>query len=364
MFDALPGLPDVCLSAVGDSSMSDEENLQEKRKLYRWTTEGGYPPYLQAIPDQDAVDKFKIFDPERFATVQADRIAGEIAQFFAPLGGGNVTMASIEQRYIDLRKAAVAAGQPDVYTAPNVGLRPDWYTDAVFSQQHFTGVNPTGLKQASEDWIAAFAEVASEQKNKAAQALLSTSRSSFYVVDNSDYRYVLGLAPDTPIVATGAGQPAFGCSSVTLFSLSNTGKLHPVAICLDYKGSLKADKSVTIFNKRLTPEAQGVDENTDWPWRYAKMAASVSDWARHELAVHLTETHLVEEATIVAAQRNLPDSHIVSQLLHPHWYKTLSLNFLARLTLVPVFIEKVAPLQVSHLNPPVQPFMALTNICS
>jgi hypothetical protein len=259
-------------------------------------------------------------------------------------------MASIEQRYIDLRKAAIGAGQPDVYTAPNVGLRPDWYTDAVFSQQHFTGVNPTGLKRASEDWIAAFAKVASDQKNRAAQALLSTSPSSFYVVDNSDYRYVLGLAPDAPIVATGAGQPAFGCSSITLFSLSNAGKLHPVAICLDYKGSLKADKSVTIFNKRLTPEAHGVDESTDWPWRYAKMATSVSDWARHELAVHLTETHLVEEATIVAAQRNLPDSHIVSQLLHPHWYKTLSLNFLARLTLVPIFIEKVAPLQVSELH--------------
>lgn len=350
MFDESPGLPDTCLSAVGDSSMSDEENLKKKRELYRWTTAGGYPPYLEAIPTQDAVDTFKIFDPARFQAVQAQNLPGEIGQFFAALGDGKVTMASIEQRYRDLHKAAVDAGQGDVYSAPNVGLRPDWYTDAVFAQQHLTGVNPTGLKQASEDWIVAFAKVAADQKNAAAQQLLSASPSSFYVVDNSDFRYILGLAPDTPIVSTGAGQPAFGCSSVTLFTLSKSGKLHPVAICLDYKGSLDAKTSVTVFNKRLTPDATGIDESSDWPWRYAKMAAGVSDWARHELAVHLTETHLVEEAIIVAAQRNLPDSHIISQLLHPHWYKTLSLNFLARLTLVPVFIEKVAPLPLPQIK--------------
>ncbi|KAJ3511049.1 hypothetical protein NMY22_g15780 [Coprinellus aureogranulatus] len=333
MFDEIPWLPDTCLSAVGDPSLSDEENLKKKRELYHWTTQNGYPPYLQAIPSQDAIDTFKIFDPNRFQAVQAQNIPGEIGQFFSAFGTDKVTMASIEQRYRDLHKAAMEAGQPDVYTAPNVGLRSDWYTDAVFAQQQLTGVNPTGLKRASQEWIEAFAQVAVDQKNTAAQQLLA-GPSSFYIVDNSDYRYILGLAADAPIVSTGTALGSF--------------IRWPFAV--DYRGSLKAETSVTIFNKRLTSDATGVDESIDWPWRAAKMFASVSDWARHELVVHLTETHLVEEAIIVAAQRNLPDSHIISQLLHPHWYKTLSLNFLARLTLVPVFIEKVAPLQLPQIK--------------
>ncbi|TEB17475.1 Lipoxygenase [Coprinellus micaceus] len=285
----------------------DQENLRRKRELYRWSTIGGYPPYLLCSLRMTRRTHSKS-DKHRFDAVQEQGIRTGCQDLWQ---------------------------QADVYKEKNVGLRPDWYTDAVFAQQHFTGVNPTALKRASDDWVKAFAK---------AFQLISTYPSSLYVVDNSDY------PPGHPVQTPNGpvyGQPAYGCASITLFSLSDFGRLHPLAICLDYKGSL--EKSVTIFNKCLTAYASSDSEAEDWPWRFAKMCSMTSDWTRHELAVHLTETHLVEEAIIIAAQRNLPDSHIVYQLLKEHWYKTLSLNYLARATLVPKFIEGVAPLELPHI---------------
>ena len=93
------------------------------------------------------------------------------------------------------------------------------------------------------------------------------------------------------------------------------------------------DASVTIFNRRVS-SASTLPEKEDWPWRYAKMCAQVSDWAHHEITVHLVHTHFVEEATIVAAHRTIDPSHVVFKLLEPHWNVTLSLNAAARTTLV------------------------------
>ena len=66
-----------------------------------------------------------------------------------------------------------------------------------------------------------------------------------------------------------------------------------------------------------------------------------SDWFRHEVSVHLANTHLVEEAVIVASNRQLGPGHPVMRLLYPHWQKTLALNAAARNTLVPHVIVKL-----------------------
>jgi len=98
------------------------------------------------------------------------------------------------------------------------------------------------------------------------------------------------------------------------------------------------EKSVVIFNKRSSASDFSSSESTDWAWRYAKLCVQVSDWTCHELTVHLTNTHLVEEVVIVAAHRTLPVTHPVYRLLEPHWLKTLPLNAAARASLVPGFI--------------------------
>jgi Lipoxygenase len=75
--------------------------------------------------------------------------------------------------------------------------------------------------------------------------------------------------------------------------------------------------------------------------RSAKTCVQTSDWLQHEVTVHLTNTHLIEEATIVGVQWSFPDKHPVFQLLYPHWQKTLALNAAARGTLVPHVINEL-----------------------
>lgn len=154
------------------------------------------------------------------------------------------------------------------------------------------------------------------------------------MTDCSYFRTALKLNPDDDIVLKPADKTEptrYGCASVTLFQLHETGNLHPLGIVIDYKGSMK--NSVVIFNERVSHTDSAAGES--WHWRYAKTCAQSSDWTLHELTVHLVNTHFIEEAIIVATHRCIPVGNIIYQLLEPHWYRTLSLNAAARETLVP-----------------------------
>ncbi|KAG8677987.1 hypothetical protein FRC09_020220 [Ceratobasidium sp. 395] len=155
----------------------------------------------------------------------------------------------------------------------------------------------------------------------------------------------MGLLNDQELLS---GDGRYGAAPVALFHLGANGHLHPLAIAIDYKGSLA--ESVVIFNKHLTPSADLVEEAKDWPWRYAKTCVQSADWLRHEVVIHLVNTHLVEEATIVAAHRTLPPHHIVFHLLQKYWETTLPLNRAARQELVPNVIAKLAGVGKTELG--------------
>ena len=221
------------------------------------------------------------------------------------------------------------------------------WSDARYAQQQFTGTNPTTICQASSSWIKQFQEAAAAQGADSSQAkdfLASADSTSLYIQDYSYFREAVQVSAETPL--TSGDGIRFGCAAVILFHLGGNGQLHPIAIVVDYKGSM--DKSVVIFNKRLTPidaeapEAERAkileQEKNDWPWRYAKTCAQSSDWVRHEVTVHLVNTHIVEEVIIVAANRCFGIDHPVFKLLEPHWYRTLPLNAAARDVLVPSII--------------------------
>ncbi|KAL2279913.1 hypothetical protein FJTKL_13063 [Diaporthe vaccinii] len=202
---------------------------------------------------------------------------------------------------IDKRNATLRAEKKNILSEPNIGdpKTHKWYTDEVFAQQHFTGTNPVTIQTASAAWVQSFTEAATSQKLTEYVALLDSASktSSLYVQDCGYYRSVLGVSADAEFKAdnTPKDKPRYASSSVTLFHLTDSGKLHPLAILIDFKGSIK--NSVTIFNTRKSPDGQA-DQANDWPWRYAKSVAQSSDWLQHELTVHLTNCHLVEEATI------------------------------------------------------------------
>jgi len=227
-----------------------------------------------------------------------------------------------------------------VMRGDNIGLKPDWWSDARFAQQQFTGANPTTITQASTEWIRAFKDAATKQGSHVASDIIADAGSNaLFVQDCSYFRKAIGVGEADMLISKNPdADDRYGCASVALFELHQNGKLHPLAIVIDWKGTM--ENSVVIFNKRLQPHdpfyAEPLEvEKNDWSWRYAKTCAQTSDWVRHEVAIHLVHTHLVEEVIIVAANRSFPSEHPVFRLLEPHWLRTLSLNAAARATLVP-----------------------------
>lgn len=358
--------------AIGiESSIPRTDSLETRRRKYRWATVAddkklsplGYPPHLKSIPrndpNEDGLDDaghhFGLYDalglaqttllipkivPDEFIGTWAHAIKkteknvldGVVDLVYGDPEGG-VSIKALEANNRQNRKTGT-----DIMQGKNIGLYPDWFSDAKFGQMQFTACNPTTITRATPKWVQEFTQAAKASENAEALQLLQTSDASdLYVQDASYFREAIKAAPGAEMKYEQKKNSRWACAAVSLFKLQEDGKLHPLAIIIDYKGSI--DKSVTIFNKSLSPGQSTLeDEQQDWPWRYAKTCAQVSDWTRHEMTVHLTHTHLVEEVIIVATQRTLPAHHPVLRLLEPHWYHTLSKNAGARETLVPKII--------------------------
>ncbi|SMQ45257.1 unnamed protein product [Zymoseptoria tritici ST99CH_1A5] len=357
--------------------------IEQKRARFEFTdpTTDGYPPHLNlgaankewsdATPGSNQKTTLKepdLFSAMRLAQLTAllpslvpdtfiDHAKAGVGQFVsrALFGGmgrpdeGN-TLADVENYQTAQRKKDGGFfDRNDIFNLPNIGDIKDWYSDRRFAQQFFTGTNPTTIELASDRWIEHFIHAATDspgdqKMKKKIQDLSSKDRTSLYVQDYSYFRKAAGMQEGEEIFCefeetykSGLGtkkaiHKRYGMGSVCLFHLHPDGQLRPLAIVLDWLGS--AEKSVTIYNKELSLS----DQRTDWPWRYAKTCVQTSDWLRHEVTVHLTLTHLIEEATIVGANRSFEDGHPVLQLLYPHWQKTLSVNAGARATLIPKVI--------------------------
>jgi hypothetical protein len=313
-----------------------------------------YPPHLFDIPWKDKTSQFQIFDflgiaeatlllpkiiPDNFINSASAKILSTINDLIDGKPEEGKTMKAVYENNKLYRKSGT-----DIMRGANIGDYEDWYTDARFAQQYFTGANPTTITKAPDNFFAEFvAEAKKQNRTDIESRLSSVDRASLYVTDCSWFRKALGFVADKELVSRDQLGDKYACAAVTLFELHDDGRLHPLSIVIDYKGSM--DKSVVMFNKRLTPSDSHHGEAVDWPWRYAKTCAQVSDWILHELLVHLGRTHLIEEATIVATHRTIPESHIIYQLLSPHWLKTLSLNAAARETLVPKIIVDLVGLE-------------------
>ncbi|KAJ4480259.1 lipoxygenase [Lentinula aciculospora] len=301
-----------------------------------------YPPFMKIIPIDERKNVLRIFDFTSLAEttvllfVQPDVLWSKLRNLAPDQTMVDNSMQAIEVHNYRLhtearQRAQSDPGARDMYFSRNIGLRGDWYTDAAFGQQQFTGTNPTTITLAPRRWIDEFLSVSHAQGRADVTKLLTERAEDLFVQDYSGFRSDIGLTPAETIVFEGR----YGCSSVALFHLEPEGKLHPLAIVPDYRGGIQG--SVTIFNRRIASNVDG-DEYEDWPWRYAKMCVQVSDWLRHEIAIHLVNTHFVEEVIIVAAYRCFGPNHIIFRLLEPHWSTTLSLNKAARETLVPKII--------------------------
>lgn len=365
-----------------EPSMPHPLTLTEKRELFGFTDPAtdGYPPHLNLASNKayaemnpgkmqsSQLGQGDLFSKMRLAQLTAllpqlvpktfiAQTVTKAMQLDAQLKLGKMgrpdegeTLADVEA-YNKAQRARSGGffSRNDIFNLPNIGDIEDWYTDRRFAQQFFTGPNPTTIEPASDIWIQHFIENATnsdadQRMKKKIQDLSANDRDALYMQDYSYFRKAAGMGPSDVFTCefeeqykSGLGNKTktshrYGVASVCLFHLPEDGMLTPLAIVLDWRGS--ADKSITIYNKELSLSQQ----REDWPWRYAKTCVQSADWIRHEVTVHLTNTHFMEEATIVGAQRAFEDTHPVLRLLYPHWQKTLSINAGARASLVPNII--------------------------
>ncbi|PPJ61238.1 hypothetical protein CBER1_06720 [Cercospora berteroae] len=362
-----------------EPSIPSPLSLEQKRKIFSFTDPAtdGYPPHLnlaanksfaedKAAPMQKStLTQGDLFNKMRLAQLTAllpqlvpktflGRTAAGAGQLVAELALGDMgrpdegqTLADVEEYNKKQRaKSGSFFQRNDIFNLPNIGDISDWWSDRRFAQQFFTGPNPTTIEPASDFWVKHFIDDATnapedQKMKKKIQDLASKDRGSLYMQDYSYFRKACGLKDSDEMKCefqetykSGLGTKTktshrYGVAAVCLFHLPENGVLQPLAIVCDWRGS--ADKSVTIYNKELAQSKQ----KEDWPWRYAKTCVQTSDWMRHEVVVHLVNTHFIEEATIVGAQQAFEDHHPVFQLLYPHWQKTLSINAGARASLVP-----------------------------
>lgn len=378
-------------------------NLKKKQSLYTWQlpqSPADYPPHLAVIPkdvrsplfpgdtllrgifwwsvgwvipknimdiinrilpDSDIPPIDAIFNAMRLidtAVLLGQVFPEEVIDWvnFNPDQGAS--MASVTERNAQLVKE-----KKGIYTVENIGSAhvEDWFTDAMFAQQHLTGPNPCTLELASANWVSQFRREAERQKKTGILQVINEAMGKpspeLYIQDYSYFRRAIKIPGgqtmnSEPEEGARKGDSSnttrFAVAAVCLFHLEpTTGRLHPLSIIIDYKGNM--EDSVVIFNQRLRESDNTVDQATDWPWRYAKTCVQVSDWTRHEVTVHLVHTHFIEEAVIVAANRSFESNHPVYKLLAPHWIKTLSLNAAARTTLIPDVVIKLSGMSKSQL---------------
>ncbi|KAF1926454.1 Lipoxygenase [Didymella exigua CBS 183.55] len=332
-----------------------KRDLSQKQDVYKWSNDA-YPPHLLIIPagqEEGPTGVGDIFNAQEKASV------GQIATVF-----GFIIPEVIDARGTPFEGPTLAeceqynrehpSPKTDIMNGENIGNLADWYSDARFAQQHLSGVNPSTIEAAQSEKVDMYIAEAEKQGLDGMSKLLSEG-TDLFIQDYSYFREAMKLSDKEPeyrnIVPEMTGpkgdQPTgkmvfrYGCAPVVIFQLHCDGRLHPLAITVDHKGNL--DKSITLFNQRLTPDATGeIDEKDDWAWRYAKTCAQTADWARHEVATHLVDTHMVEEAIIVATNRTIPEDHILYETLSPHWFRTLAVNKAARDTLVPAVVARLA----------------------
>src|SRR4051794_32268526 len=108
-----------------------------------------FPPHCRSVPRDVSKDFLEIFDLSRLINMQV-AMQPEIPRgisfylFGEPMGP---TMAQLEDRM-----KIMTARKKNIGSVPSIADRPDWYTDAVFAQQSFTGPNPTSITRASAEW--------------------------------------------------------------------------------------------------------------------------------------------------------------------------------------------------------------------
>ncbi len=186
--------------------------------------------------------------------------------------------------------------------------------DLMFAWQRVAGVNPMILRRVDDDrhalrklpiTDALYRRVMGEDSLAAA-----ISEGRLFVADYE-------LLDDLPRARSDSGRQKYLYAPIALFAWQRpsgaapAGALVPVAIQCDQTPG---------------PETPIWTPLDGWRWRMAKTTVQIADGNHHQTITHLAFTHLIAEAFIVSAHRQLAERHPVHALLRPHFEFTLAIN--------------------------------------
>lgn len=111
----------------------------------------------------------------------------------------------------------------------------------------------------------------------------------------------------------------------------------PIALFAQTKGRADGDALLPVAiqcEQTPGPSNPVVTPDRGNAWRVARTVVQIADGNLHQAEVHLAHTHLILEATILAAHRQLAECHPLHILLAPHFKFTLALNEIAQTNLI------------------------------
>ncbi|CAM9249351.1 unnamed protein product [Ascophyllum nodosum] len=297
------------------------KQLEERRKEYRWSTEG-IPvgtPYLEGYPPAD----------EFPAITWIVSLVGALLRINVGTLRGTIGVAELVEALTDSEHATSFANRisqlfgeskiddraldiddfKDLHAFPikTPASVYDFEDDETFARLRLQGPNCVTIKKCTKAVREKLKVLDSdpEYENLKQKVDSLMTHGKLFVVDHE----LLAGIPATPIEDI----PRYLAVGIALFKVVNDDLLpiKPVGIQLS-----QGEEATPIF----VPE-------DGYNWRIAKASFEAADFIIHEVVSHLGNTHIVLEGPLVALNRQLPKEHPIHDLLKPHLEGTAIINW-------------------------------------
>ncbi|WP_107669083.1 lipoxygenase family protein [Cyanothece sp. BG0011] len=290
----------------------------------------GAPPYVIGLPKGEGFSPFKIFFFDFTALIsvlslllaQISHIFGYFAKHgieFKGVADFGLIASLAPTDYWEKLKDLTGFFRPFTLL-PKPLIADKWEEDIQFGRQFLQGLNPVLMRKCKQEDIGVGSKFpVTEDHLKPYLGDNFSVKTAFdqdklYLVDYEIFDDIIDSAREDQL-------GRYTCSPLCLFYLNEKEELLPVAIKIKQKHDPNAHPEIPEI---FTPKSSKAE------WKAAKLAVSATDIAYQGIIAHLLDTHLVIEVCTVSTYRTLTPDHILYQLLKPHFFDTLAINYMAR----------------------------------
>ncbi|KAG8431384.1 hypothetical protein GDO86_018921, partial [Hymenochirus boettgeri] len=279
--------------------------LEEKRKIYKWTT------FIEGMPHCIDVKSSADLPPnEKYSFKKSvgfgyNYITSKVAVKFE----GLLDCKETWKDFNDIKKAIRVDGTTNSELVTQL-----WMEDSFFGYQYLNGTNPIVIQQCLKIPGNFPVDVTMVAASLGPSTNLNTEIKNGNIF-LADYKVLDGLP--TNIIND---ESQYLAAPLCLLWKSPKDELLPIAIQLNQTPG----KDNPIF----------LPTDPEWDWTLAKIWVRNAEFQVHQVISHLLRVHFLAEVFNMATNRQLPMGHPLYKLIVPHIRYTLDINDLARRMLV------------------------------